>query len=106
MMKELGVTVDEVRQYYKAHPEAILKGEELFFDKETASPRLPADWFKTVRQPDVQYKLLINKNEPARFVPGIKVEPANSLWKPDYPSDYLGPGYRSYLYEKVKENKE
>ncbi len=24
------------------------------------------------------------------------------LWKPDYPTSYLGPGYRAYLYQKVK----
>jgi hypothetical protein len=104
-MKELGVTAEEVRQYYKAYPEAILKGEELFFDQETATPRLPIDWFKAVK-PSMQHeKLSINKNGPARFVPGMKAEPADTLWQPDYPGDYLGAGYRSYLYEKVKDNK-
>lgn len=102
-MKELGVTAEDVRQYYRAHPEAIMKGEEAFFDQETGSPRLPADWDKTVKT-QTQYKLSINKNEPARFVPGMKVEQADAFWQPDYPSDYLGAGYRSYLYEKVKDN--
>jgi len=32
-------------------------------------------------------------------------EGPDALWKPDYPTSYLGPGYRSYLYEKVKGRK-
>jgi hypothetical protein len=103
-MKELGVTADELRQYYRAHPEAILKGDELFFDEETGITRLPADWFKTVNPP-VSYKLSVDKNGPVRFVPGMEVKPADVFWQPDYPGDYLGGGYRSYLYEKIKENK-
>ncbi|MFA4984282.1 MAG: hypothetical protein WC559_03085 [Candidatus Omnitrophota bacterium] len=103
-MKELGVTADELRQYYRAHPEAILKGDDLFFDEETGIAHLPADWFKTVK-PEISYKLSVDKNGPARFVPEMQAKPADAFWQPDYPADYLGGGYRSYLYEKIKESK-
>jgi len=104
-MKELGITPQEVQQYFNAHPQAILKGEGIFLNQETGIHRLPEDWFETIKPGPQNGKLPINKNEPTHFVPGMKAESADALWQPDYPSGYLGSGYRSYLYKKVKEEK-
>ncbi len=103
-MKELGITPEQAFEYFKAHPDMYLKGEYVFFDEKTGKHRLPSDWFQTVKL-ETQYKLLVNKNEPIRSVPSIKKEEIGSLWKIDYPSQYLGPGYRAYLYGKIKGKK-
>ncbi len=63
-------------------------------------------------------ELLVFENLPPKLTVGINKnkkiglsnqmsagEGPDALWKPDYPTSYLGPGYRSYLYQKVKGRK-
>lgn len=107
-MKNLRITPEEVLAYYAAHPDAKEKGEAAFIDDKTKKHRLPSDWYKTVKL-ETAFKLQINKNKPVRFVSSMKEEAAvsalSSFWKTDYPVEYSGPGYRAYLYEKIKGNK-
>jgi len=102
-MKELGITPEQAFEYFKLHPDMYLKAEHAFLDEKTGRHRLPSDWFQTVKL-ETQYKLWVNKDESVRSVPTMKEDKIRSLWKADYPTGYLGPGYRAYLYEKIKGN--
>lgn len=99
-MQDLEITPQQLEEYYATHPEVALKGESTFFDEETGKYNLPADWYQTM------FVLEIKKDKTIRLIPeaGDKVKAAmvNSYWKADYPVDYIGPGYRQYLYEKIK----
>ena len=48
----------------------------------------------------------IEKDKTARLISDtgrkVKATAASSYWKVDYPMQYLGPGYRDYLYKKIK----
>jgi hypothetical protein len=66
---------------------------------------LPLDWWKSVKvgESPFRYKMEIGKNKTMRFVSDMKRESSSDLfWKVDYPADYMGSGYRGYLFEKVK----
>lgn len=102
-MKELGITPEEVHRYLAAHPEKALgDAEALFLDQDTGYHAIPKDFWK-VKTPQASFKLEINKDKTMRFVSEMKRESSADLyWKVDYPSDYLGGGYRGYLFDKVK----
>ena len=105
MQDYLGITQDEVYEYYKKHPDIDLKNiESIFLDEKTQEVRFPSDWFKTVKL-EAQYKLVISNRRPVRFISNIKEKHSELYWKTDYPTDYLGAGYRGYLYDKVKQEK-
>ncbi|RKY30683.1 MAG: hypothetical protein DRP74_06485 [Candidatus Omnitrophota bacterium] len=100
-MQELGVTQEQLNRYMSLHPEAAILGESAFVDKETGKYELPQDWYLTL------FSLITSEDKKGlRLVPE-KAEEVNknlidSYWETDYPADYLGPGYRSYLYKKIK----
>jgi hypothetical protein len=102
-MAELGITSQEIREYYLQHPELTLEEvEAVFLDKETGIHILPADWKQTVSAKP-RFSLEISKDKGFRFVSGLVAEAKyNSYWKVDYPTAYSGPGYRSYLYDKAE----
>jgi hypothetical protein len=95
-MQDLGVTPEQLGRYYKKHPEVTLKGETAFLDAETGKYNLPSDWYQTV------FNLMVEKDKTMRLVPDkgerLKAGMVNSYWKADYPTEYLGLGYREYLY--------
>jgi len=104
-MKELGVTAEEVSRYLAVHPEKALgDAETLFVDQTTGKLTLPRDWWKSVKvgESPFRYKLEIAKNKTMRFVSDMKMESSDLFWKIDCPADYLGSGYRGYLFEKSK----
>jgi hypothetical protein len=80
-----------------------VKGELAFFDEKAGKYNLPLDWYQTV------FTLEIEKDKTARLISDTgkqtKTTAANSYWKVDYPMQYLGPGYREYLYKKIKGEK-
>lgn len=102
-MQDLGVTGEQLQMYYAAHPEAAKKGELAFFDPGTGQYSLPADWVQTV------FTLVIDKDKTMRLIADskekTKKDMADSLWESDYASEYVGMGYREYLYDKVKGEK-
>lgn len=104
-MKDLKITPEQVRAYFATHPQMAEKGEGAFIDEKTKKYKLPSDWYQTVKLETV-FKLEISKNKPIRFVSSMgesaKINALNSFWKADYPIEYSGPGYRAYLYGKVK----
>lgn len=103
-LKELGITEEQVNQYLNAHPE-ITSGDELeaaFRDAKSGSPALPKDWWDAVAF-ESSFSLEIKPDKTPRIVSGQgKGKDASSYWKVDYPAEYTGPGYRAYLYDKVK----
>jgi hypothetical protein len=101
-LESLDITADQVFEYFKAHPEIYLKGDAVFIDEKTGKHKLPADWLVIVK-PETRYNLLADKeNKPVRFISTMKESPADNYWKADYPSAYLGSGYRGYLFGKIK----
>lgn len=103
-MRDLGITRDEVIRYYIAHPEIGPDNniERAFLDKETGIRSLPSDWWKAALS-ESRFRLEISKNKVLSFVSHMGSEdPLNSYWAVDYPLDYSGPGYRGYLYKKIK----
>lgn len=99
-MQDLGVTSEQLNNYYTAHPDVALKGESAFFDEKTGGYNLPSDWYKTMFTFEIKEKGI-------RLIPETtqkgRTSIVNSYWKVDYPSEYLGPGYREYLYRKIKD---
>jgi len=99
-MQNLGVTHEQLNQYYITHPDVALKGEAAFFDAKTGKYNLPSDWYESLFALEIKEKGI-------RLVPqtekGAKTTMINSYWKADYPTDYLGSGYREYLYKKIKD---
>lgn len=102
-MQDLGVTDEQLQNYYTKHPELAVKGEYAFFDEETGSYNLPADWYQAV------FNLVTGKDKTIRLIPDkgerLQADTVNFYWKADYPSEYLGLGYRGYLYQKIEESK-
>jgi hypothetical protein len=105
-MQELSITPEQVDAYYKAHPEFSRKGEVAFLDDKTGALQLPPDWYQVVK-PEATFSLEIGKDKTVRIISSMgeeaKKRVLNSYWKPDYPTDYLGPGYREYLFRKLKD---
>jgi len=105
-MKDLGIAPEQLDEYYRAHPEAIALGERLFRDTQTGGYILPTDWFQTVKPVHKPYSIVLNQEHKITINPnmvtGTQTDMVNSYWKSDYPSDNIGPGYRAYLYGKVK----
>lgn len=105
-MKDLGITPEQLDEYYRAHPEAVALGEKLFKDPQTGGYILPTDWFQTVKAVHKPYAIVLNQNKKITINPnmvsGTQSDMINSYWKSDYPSDKIGPGYRAYLYGKIK----
>lgn len=103
-MQDLGVTAEQLQNYYEKHPEVAAQGESAFFDKKTGRYSLPSDWYQTL------FVLVEEKGKTMRLMPQIqeevKADIVNSYWRPDYPTEYLGLGYREYLYKKIEESKE
>jgi len=103
-MQELGITPDEVNAYYQMHPQAALRGDAAFFDNASQTYKLPEDWYQTV------IKIEMGEDKTPRIISLTGKEAGfgllNSYWKPDYPTDYLGPGYREYLFRKIKDAKQ
>lgn len=99
-MQDLGVTKEQLDIYYKKHPEVSLLGEYAFFDEEIGKYKLPSDWHQTI------FTLKIEKGRIIQLVPDkeekLKANIVNSYWQADYPIEYLGLGYREYLYKKIK----
>jgi len=99
-MQELEITPEQIERYYASHPDTAAKGEALFVDEQTGGYSLPSDWYQSV------FTLQIEKGKSTRLISdtGKKVKAAavDSYWKVDYPMQYLGPGYREYLYKKIK----
>jgi len=103
MQDYLEITPEQVYEYYKKHPDIDLKNiESIFLDKKTGEFRLPSDWFETVKL-ETHYKLIISSTTPVRWKPNVKEKRSGLYWKPDYPTGYLGAGYREYLYDKIKQ---
>jgi len=102
-MEDLGITADEVRQYYTAHPEKVGNAiESAFLDRETGRYTLPPDWWQAPKL-ESPFRLEINKDKTIDFVSEMKQSNAyDYYWNVDYPSELVGPGYRVYLYKKVK----
>jgi len=104
-MRELGITPEQVDEYCKAHPEIIEETEAAFLDIETGKHRLPADWYQAVKI-EKSLRLEIGRDKTIRLISSMEKEAkarvVNSYWKSDYPEEYLGPGYREYLYRKIK----
>lgn len=101
-MKELGITPEDVHRYLAAHPEkSVGEAEMLFTDQSTGMYAVPKDFWK-IKTPQAAYKLEIGKDKTMRFVSEMRRESSDLFWKVDYPADYLGAGYRGYLFEKVK----
>lgn len=98
-MQDLEITPQQLQKYYAAHPDVASKGEAAFFDEKTGKYNLPADWYQTTFTLEI-------KDKGIRLVPEtdkkVKTAIVNSYWKADYPTEYLGPGYREYLYKKIK----
>jgi len=105
-MKDLGIAPEQLDEYYRAHPEAIALGEKLFRDPQTGGYILPTDWFQTVKPVHKPYAIVLNQNQKVAINPnmvsGTESDMINTYWKADYPSSNIGPGYRAYLYGKVK----
>ncbi len=101
-MQDLGVTPQQLNKYYAAHPDVALKGEAAFLDEKTGKYNLPPDWYQTTFTLEIEDKGI-------RLVPETdkkaKTAIVNSYWKADYPTEYLGPGYREYLYKKIKDQR-
>lgn len=101
-MQDLGVTAQQLDKYYVTHPEEALKGETAFFDEKTGKYNLPLDWYQATFTLEI-------KDKGIRLIPETdkkaKTAIVNFYWKADYPIEYLGPGYREYLYKKIKEQK-
>lgn len=99
-MRDLGVTPEQLAKYYAAHPGAFIRGEEAFRDQKTGEYNLPQDWHQTL------FAVEIKKDKSTQLVPESGDKPQSpgfsSYWKSDYPVQYVGPGYRQYLYDKVK----
>ncbi|HTY45177.1 MAG TPA: hypothetical protein VMD52_04205 [Patescibacteria group bacterium] len=106
-MQELSITPEQVNAYYKAHPELAQKGEAAFFDAKTGVRQLPADWYQVIK-PEVTFSLEIGKDKTVRIISSMgeeaKKRVVNAYWKADYPTDYLGGGYREYLFRKLKDS--
>ena len=99
-MQDLGVTAEQLDNYYRRYPEVAANRETAFLDLKTGKYNLPSDWYQTV------FSFTAEKDKTIRLVPDkaekIKANIVNSYWKADYPSEYLGLGYREYLYQKIK----
>jgi hypothetical protein len=99
-MQDLEITPEQVEKYYTSHPDVAKKGETVFLDAKTGKYSLPADWYQSV------FTLQIEKDKTMRLISNtskkIKATAVTSYWKVDYPMQYLGPGYREYLYKKIK----
>lgn len=101
-MQDLEINPQQLQKYYAAHTDVALKGEAAFFDEKTGKYNLPADWYQTTFTLEI-------KDKGIRLVPEIdkkaKTAIVNSYWKADYPTEYLGPGYREYLYKKIRDQR-
>lgn len=101
-MQDLGVTAQQLDKYYVTHPEEALKGETAFFDEKTGKYNLPSDWYQATFTLEI-------KDKGIRLIPETdnkaKAAIVNFYWKADYPTEYLGLGYREYLYKKIREQK-
>jgi len=99
-MQELEITPKQAQKYYASHPDVAVKGESAFFDEKTGKYSLPSDWYQSV------FTLQIEKDKTTRLISDtgqkMKTTAVTSYWKVDYPMQYLGPGYREYLYKKIK----
>ncbi len=99
-MRDLEVTPQQLEKYYTSHPYVALKGESAFLDEKTGKYSLPSDWYQTL------FTLEIQKDKTMRLISdtgkNLKTTRVDSYWKADYPTQYLGPGYREYLYKKIK----
>lgn len=106
-MREIGITAAQVEEYFAAHPELRRSGAQAFIDKQTGAYRLPADWYQAVKV-ESTFNVEVGKDKTMRIFSNIGEEArarlVNSYWKSDYPVQYLGPGYRGYLYKKIKGN--
>ncbi|MDD5255257.1 MAG: hypothetical protein PHR11_04295 [Candidatus Omnitrophica bacterium] len=102
-MKELGISAEQISQYMAAHPELSTGAdfEAAFKDKKSGIYTLPSDWWQVVRL-ESGFKLDVKKEKMMRLIAEGKQDPGEAYWKVDYASEYSGPGYRAYLYEKVK----
>lgn len=100
-MQDLGVSAQQLKTYYVKHPDVALERESPFFDEKTKKFNLPPDWYQTV------FTFAIQKDKTVRLIPDagekVKVDIVNSYWKADYPTAYLGLGYRGYLYKKIED---
>lgn len=102
-MRDLGITREDVIRYCVTHPEIDLDNiESAFVDKERGIHTLPSDWRKAAAS-ESRFRLKISKDKPIGLVSHMGTEDSlNSYWVADYPLEYSGPGYRSYLYKKTK----
>lgn len=101
-MQDLGVTAQQLDKYYLTHPDLAKKGETAFFDEKTEKYNLPSDWYQFTFSLEI-------KDKGIRLIPETdkqaKTTLVNFYWKADYPTEYLGPGYREYLYKKISTEK-
>ena len=106
-MNELGVTADEVEAYYKAHPNTAFDKNSPFYDEKTGKHKLPGDWAETLRMANPVAESLASSSS-VTFDPHLRMSQEGdaiaSYWAVDYPSGYMNPGYRQYLYNKAHEN--
>ena len=106
-IEELGITPAQLHEYYIKHPKMTQEElKELFVDKATGMRILPDDWRQSVTLAP-RFGLKNDKDKGFRFIANIAGDNAyDTYWKVDYPSSYSGPGYRSYLYDKIEQNKQ
>lgn len=106
-MRELGVSSEDVLKYFASHPGTAARGEKAFIDlKGGGKYKLPGDWDETIKI-NSPLRLSVGKNKPvglSNTMAQNKAGDISSFWKIDYPSEYSGPGYRAYLYNKAKGN--
>ncbi len=102
-LRELGISAAQLSEYMSAHPELSTGAdfEGAFKDGKTGSYALPADWWQVVRF-ESSFRLDAKNEKMMRLIAEGKAPAGNTYWKIDYPAEYSGPGYRAYLYEKVK----
>jgi hypothetical protein len=107
-MKDLGITTEQVSLYLRAHPNTVWNESSAFLDEKTGKYELPADWIQTLRS-EKKFSGKLDANNFITFVPHLKIgQPDGGLaaayWAVDYPSEYMGGGYRNYLYDKSQGN--
>jgi hypothetical protein len=105
-MDELGITAQQLDEYYLKHPQMTQEElKEAFVDKITGLHVLPDDWQGTAGA-NAHFKLETGKEKGFRSISNIAGDASSdTYWKVDYPG-YVGPGYRSYLYDKINQNRE
>ncbi|MFA5090731.1 MAG: hypothetical protein WC510_06890 [Candidatus Omnitrophota bacterium] len=102
LVYDIDASPKQLQEYYATHPDTVEKVGLAFFDEKTGKYILSFGSDGAAPR-SVNLSLEPGKGKIIKFVPYMSSSTGSaSYWKVDYPSEYSGPGYRSYLYRKIK----